>query len=246
MSPKTNAASILTCPAFDRFTGIRHGFSIRGVTPSDGAWPFPPAHSGEQVHGAQIACVSGTPGSDALRYGDNRIAGVDALITNSAETPIAVRSADCMPILLADSETGAIAAVHAGWRGTAKRILERTIDELQKNFGAKPENIYAALGPAIGPCCFKVRADVIDAFQKLGHPVSGYTQPKSEESWMLDLRGLNEHQLIEKGVPPLHIFTVGGCTACHPGDYPSYRRDGSSSERINAIIWKEGTSHARR
>src|SRR3989338_8124773 len=201
MTPKTDASSVLTCPAFDHLPGIRHGFSIRGMTPSDGAWPFPPAHSGEQVHGAQIATVSGTPGADALVHAEERIAGVDALITNSAETPIAVRSADCMPILLADPETGAIGAVHAGWRGTAKRILERTIDELQKNFGAKPENIYAALGPSIGPCCFEVRADVLDAFQKLGQPVQEYTQPKSDESWMLDLRGLNEHQLIQKGVP---------------------------------------------
>ena len=239
MTLKTDLPDILTWDSFDRLGNIHHGFSTRSIAPGTAAWPFPPVHSGEQVHGALVAAVETAPGADSFLDSTQRIPGADAVVTRTPGVRLGVRTADCLPILLADPETGSLGAVHAGWRGTAKWIAKRTIETMASLYGTRPENIYAVLGPSIGACCYEVRADVVDAFNRMGHPIRDFITPKTADSWSLNLRGLNERQLSDSGVSLLHMSSVGECTACHPEMFPSYRRDGASENRIYSVIWRD-------
>ena len=115
----------------------------------------------------------------------------DALITNDPGTALVVFSADCTPILLHDPVTGAVGALHAGWRGTAAGLAEKTVLAMVREFGCKPENIRAAIGPNIGQCCFQTDGDVRDAMvAALGETANAYITPK-EEKYYVNLKGLN-------------------------------------------------------
>ena len=147
----------------------------------------------------------------------------DALITRSTGLAVSVRTADCFPILLADVETQAVAAVHAGWRGTASRIVQAAIARMQAEYGSDPRNIRAAIGPGIGGCCYEVGADVARQF---GMSHGG----------KLDLAVENRRQLIEAGLLPEHIDQVGGCTFCNETKFFSWRRDHEAAGRMISFI----------
>lgn len=147
----------------------------------------------------------------------------DALITNMSGVPISIRTADCLPILLADPEHFAIGAVHAGWRGTAGEIVCRTLDTMRSEFGTAPERLVAAIGPGIGLCCYEVGKEVAQRF--------GFTQATH-----LDLAAINRGQLVSAGVPASQIDTLGRCTKCESDLFHSYRRDGERAGRMISYI----------
>ena len=155
------------------------------------------------------------------------------LFRSQAETALAVRTADCLPILLADPKTGIAAAVHAGWRGTALQVAYKAVQEMV-SAGAQTKDILASLGPCIGPCCFFIDTNTAD---KLANSVQGadkHIQRDTETS--ADLRAINVLQLLQCGLTEAHIEHFCACTACDSTRFFSYRRDGKQTGRHLAVV----------
>jgi len=180
-----------------------------------------------QVHGAEVAQAG------AAHHGST-IAGADGLVARDPNVVLAVHCADCVPLLLADARRGAVAAVHTGWRGTAAGAAQAAVKALRDNYGSDPRDLIAAIGPAIGPCCYEVDAPVADAFA--GWPwAAEVLRPGRPDHWWLDLAAANRRTLRGLGVPAEQIWESGLCTACEPGLLFSYRRDGVTG-RMGAMI----------
>src|SRR5438270_6821901 len=181
----------------------------------------------------------------------------DASITNRPGLLLAVQTADCVPILLVDPRKRAVAAVHAGWRGTLQRIVAKTIGRMQMECGTQPSYVVAAIGPAIGGCCYEVGVDVAAKFaaqfpdasdffdelrtgdepnplQWLSMMPPGHQPPPKKV--LLDLRKANRAQLLESGVRPQNIFINDLCTACRTDLLFSYRKEGPQTGRLMSII----------
>jgi len=153
-------------------------------------------------------------------------------------SPVAVRVADCTPILLADPETGHCAAVHAGWRGTAKQAVIHAVQALQKT-GGYPTQMIASIGPCIGSCCFEIGDDAAGQLQDcVKHGVKHCIRKNGR--MFADLPGINVAQLLQAGLLPEHIEQQPGgkrlCTCCDATHFFSYRRDGKLSGRHLAIV----------
>jgi YfiH family protein len=191
-------------------------------------------HRLRQVHGAAVYRAK------TLRPSQSPDA--DIAVSNEAPSGLAVQVADCVPLLLADSATGAVAASHAGWRGTAADVAGVTVRALAAAFGVRSEEPVAAIGPSIGPCCYQVGADVRDAFAAHGHAKA------SLEAWFLtrpsglflDLWTANADLLARAGIAPERVWVSRLCTACHADWFPSYRRDGQGAGRIAGYIRSSG------
>jgi YfiH family protein len=163
-----------------------------------------------QVHGARVVTV--TAGADVS---DEE---ADALTTDRPGLAVAVFVADCVPALFADLRTGAVAAAHAGWRGTVAGVLPATVAAMQDAFATRPADLRVALGPAIGPCCFEVGPEVAAAFPaSVIHP-----GPRKAH---VDLRAHQRQQLLEVGLEPAAIDVFSACTRCDPRRFYSFRRD---------------------
>lgn len=175
---------------------------------------------GEQVHGDEIRTIK-HPGN---------YPATDALVTGKRNLLLAVSVADCVPILLVDTRTQTVAAVHAGWRGTAKRIVGKTIEYMKGAVHSDPKNIFAFIGPSAGACCYEVGDEVVVNFSK-----EYYVDSQDAGKYKLDLKRINFAQLVEKGVPANNIEVSEACTICDE-DFHSYRRDGATSGRMLAVI----------
>jgi len=152
----------------------------------------------------------------------------DVLITRSPEKTLMLRFADCTPVLLADTKRRAVAAVHAGWRGSAVRAAGAAVAALTEAFGSDPKEVMAGIGPAIGPCCYSVGDDVVDAFED---------RPWLFKDARLDLWEANRQALLEAGVPNENIEVSGICTRCESDRFFSHRaNDGQPAGRFAAVI----------
>lgn len=158
----------------------------------------------------------------------------DAVITDRANVILGVKVADCAPILIFDTHRFVIGAVHAGWRGTAKGILKKTISTLEARYRSRPEDLLLAIGPSIGQCCYEVDQDVADAVVHETGP-GDYLIKKGDKS-MLDLQRANKLQAIRLGVPEGQIEAIGECTSCQSDKYFSYRRDKDANGRQGGFI----------
>lgn len=158
----------------------------------------------------------------------------DALITNDPGVALVIYTADCTPILLHDPVTGAVGAAHAGWRGTAAGIAEKTVLAMVSHYGCKPEDIQAAIGPNIGPCCFETDADVPQAMVAA---LSDAALPHIHQSglkYYVNLKEINALFLRRAGVQNIEIST--DCTACQPHRFWSHRKTGGLRGSQGAII----------
>ena len=182
-------------------------------------------HQANQVHKTALLWCSGK--------GKMHSQQADILMANRNNTAVAVRVADCLPILLADPEAGIVAAVHAGWRGTAASIVKTAVEAMLKH-GAQHEKLLAALGPCIGPCCFAIGNDTAEALIKSTAGANDCLIHTSEIH--ADLAEINVLQLIDAGLNKSHIEVHKACTACHPEDFFSFRRDGNQSGRQLAVV----------
>jgi hypothetical protein len=178
----------------------------------------------KQVHGADVrrAPWEGRPPADAA----------------TAERPgliLGIETADCLPLLVVDPQRRAVAAAHAGWRGTAARVAEVAVRALVAE-GSRPSDLVAALGPCIGACCYEVGEELRASFGPEG---AAFFRPGPRGRPHLDVRGLNLRQLLDAGLRPEAIHHVADCTACRADLYHSYRRDGRGAGRmINYVGWK--------
>jgi YfiH family protein len=184
-----------------------------------------------QVHGADVVRATETGKGEPLLAD-----AVIALRDDPARLAPAVRTADCVPILIADRGGGAVAAVHAGWRGTAAGVARSAVEALRR-LGLEPEQLRVALGPAIGPCCYEVGPEVLRAVARsTGEPERAVSRTGRPGKAHLDLRRANALQLCRTGVPAAAIHSAPWCTACAGGLFFSYRREGAKAGRMMACI----------
>lgn len=164
----------------------------------------------------------------------------DGLITNEPGTALAVFTADCTPVLLHDPVTGAVGAVHAGWRGTAARIGAKAVEAMVQAFGCQAADIRAAIGPNIGPCCFQTDLDVPLAMQDAyGKEAEAHIRPDGKK-YYVNLKALNALALRQAGVGHIEISNL--CTACEPDRFWSHRVVGQQRGSQGAIIVCKGAS----
>ena len=164
----------------------------------------------------------------------------DGLITNDPGTALAVFSADCTPVLLYDPVTGAVGAAHAGWRGTAAKMGAKTVQAMVAAYGCQPENIRAAIGPNIGPCCFETDKDVPEAMRKAFGAAAEAHIRAAGNKYYVNLKALNALQLREEGVQMVEIAPE--CTACQCDRFWSHRITGDKRGSQGAIIVCKGGS----
>src|SRR6185503_19511929 len=179
-----------------------------------------------QVHGAEVreAPWEGRPAADAA------VAQEPGLI-------LGIETADCLPVLIVDPQRRAVAAAHAGWRGTAAGVTRRAVDALLSR-GSQPHDLLAALGPGIGPCCYEVGEELREAFGPSG---AGFFRPGPRGRPHLDVRAANRLQLRDAGLLPDRIASLEECTYCRPDRYHSFRREGKGAGRmINYVGWARG------
>lgn len=188
----------------------------------------------KQVHQDTVRCVTAADaGKGLLRPTDYT---ADALVTNEPGMSLMVFSADCIILLLHDPVSGAVGAVHAGWRGTALDLPAKTVREMGRLFGARPGDIRVAIGAGIGPCCFETHDDVPDAMRAaFGGGVEAFIAPRGAK-WTVDLKAINAWRLREAGVGAAHIDILSTCTACHTDLYWSHRVTGDRRGVQGALI----------
>lgn len=157
--------------------------------------------------------------------------GVDALVTDLSDVCIGVSTADCIPVLLSDDEHHAIAAVHAGWRGTVQRIVEKAVQTMVSVYGTRPEQLVAQIGPGISLDSFEVGDEVREAFRNEGFDMLAISK-RYPAKWHIDLPECNRLQLMTAGVPEQNIRCADVCTYQQHNDFFSARRLGIRSGRI--------------
>ena len=166
----------------------------------------------------------------------------DGLISGNPGQLLGILTADCVPVLVADTRTRVVAAFHAGWRGTLARIVENGIQTLRERHGARPEDLVAAIGPAIRPCCFEVGTDVQTAFtEAFAYAVTLFANPEAGSKPRLDLQEANRQQLFTAGLRAEQIHTVVECTSCCRSaqgrrKYFSYRAENGVTGRMMSVI----------
>jgi len=238
------SVKVLVCDALER-AGFANGFSTRlgGVSPfphddlnlagfdedsadniAENRRRFLAAFDGNfqlatawQVHGDDIKLIA----SDAdVLTSDERS---DALVSKLPGVLVGVKTADCVPVLLADPVTGAFAAVHAGWRGTVQSIVTKAVGRMNDVFQTKPSDLIAAIGPAASGRCYEIGQDVIDAFAANFESSQKYFSPTSAGHALVDLHAANRDQLIKSGVRRDSIFIAPFCTMERTDLFFSYR-----------------------
>jgi YfiH family protein len=284
-----NGVQWLAVPGWEKHRWLRHGFSTRkggrslayapegapgelnlGFTASDDREavianrrllvqaitgnPETPLATLRQFHSSGVA-VAGP--ADHRR---ERPCKGDGLVTAEPGLLLAIQTADCVPVLVADRRQRVVAAFHAGWRGTVKRIVESGVGRMRLEFGCRPQDLVAAIGPAIGACCYAVGEEVLQEFEsqfdyarelfsevystdpvRTRYPMLFLTQRAPGHSPIgpaihLDLWEANRRQLLAAGLDPRSIQTVGGCTACHPEWFFSHRASRGHAGRMMSVI----------
>lgn len=188
---------------------------------------------GEQVHGTGLRWVEPRHCGAGAWETSTALPATDGLLTRQRGVVLGVLVADCVPLLLADPEAGLVAAVHAGWRGTAGRIATRAV-EAMVSAGAHPSRIVAAMGPSIGPCCYQVSPDLAGWFAGL---FSQEVVRRKARGPYLDLRLANRLALMEAGLSEAQISWHPPCTACQTHRYFSHRAQGGQAGRQAGLIW---------
>jgi hypothetical protein len=210
--------------------GLRHGF-LDGQD-SAGEWDAVLARLGlsgplllpRQVHGTCVVearRLAPTPDADAVWSAEPGVL-------------VGIVTADCVPVLLVDRRRRVAAAVHAGWRGASAGVLEATVEALQRDAGISLADLEAAVGPAIGGCCYEVREDVVRAFTTRTGDLTAPAWTERQGRRHVDLRTAARLLLVRAGVS--RVGVLGPCTACAPG-YHSYRRDGSRGRQLSFAGW---------
>lgn len=165
----------------------------------------------------------------------------DGLITDRPGVALGVRTADCVPVLFADPVRRIVGAVHAGWRGTALGIAAKMVEIFVEQYGSRREDLLAAIGPAIGSCCYQVDAPLFDAFSKISDRERFLKRCTQTDHWRLDNPLANRFQIEKAGVPSENISAVGQCTSCRQDLFFSHRgSNGCAGRQINFVMLNRG------
>jgi hypothetical protein len=257
------AGPALVCTALEPFAP--HFFTTRQWRLGDRTTQSP--EGWEEVAGAaavdrwHLGRLHQVHAADAVTFKKGSIPGgvvpeADIVLTDDGSVAVAVQTADCLPILIVDRETGAVAAAHAGWRGLAGGVPTEAVMRMKSAFNSRSRELLVAVGPSIGACCYEVGGDVRSQFiggwlppteiDRWFHsesaalpgnpPMRTIPATKRDGRWFFDMWTCAREQLEDVGVSPEHIFVAGLCTASHESAFCSYRRDGSVAGRLAAII----------
>ena len=177
-----------------------------------------------QTHGAEIVFIGDGSETDNIN--------ADGVLSDSGEMCLTIRTADCVPILLADPSTGIFGAVHVGWRGLVTGIIEELTARIDEN-GLRADSIRIGLGPSIGKCCFETGDEVAILFEESSVSMK-------QEALLVDLRGAVMEKLTAAGIEANNIENVDDCTVCSGDKYPSYRRTGDASIQMVNFIFRSG------
>ena len=176
----------------------------------------------KQVHGRSIRSIDGGGG----------VLECDGVTTTERDLGLIVHSADCVPLLFWASDVNAVAAVHAGWRGTLARVAQEAVSALL----GRPEKMHVAIGPSIRACCFEVGDEVVEAFGASGRDPERISKPGPRGRRHVDLIVDNRDQLVACGIPEARIYDSGRCTMCENDRFYSYRREGKGVGRLMGVI----------
>ena len=222
--------------------------ALNAVTRDGSPWSFAQV---KQIHSAIIQRVDASS--------THALAG-DGMITNAAELLLAIKTADCVPVLVADVKRRVVGAFHAGWRGTVARVVEKGVGEMRRQFGSVPEDLRAAIGPCVRKCCYAVGDEVRAEFESqftyadelfeevfdsnaihIKYPMLFLNQRAPGHGDLgpethLDLVSANQRQLEAAGVRPEHVSVVEGCTACDTKRFFSHRAEFGKTGRMMAVI----------
>jgi len=186
----------------------------------------------DQVHGDNVVVIQAQDKSKGSLKRSDAIPCCDAMVTKEKNLALAILTADCPSIFIADKEKGVIALAHAGWKSTRSSIVKKTVSIMKNKFGVNTKNILVYFGPAIRNCCYEVGDEFLDCFKR------GIR--RQSKRLFLDLIGVNQLQLEESGVSKDSIFDCGICTSCQNDIFFSYRKEGSSCGRqISVIVIKK-------
>jgi len=192
--------------------------------------------AGVQVHGDRVQVVSREHSGRGAKSDQDALPGVDALVTDRPGIPLAGFYADCVPVFVLDPDKKVVALAHAGWKGTVLRIAAKTITTIVSTFRSDPENCLAVIGPSIGQCCYEVDAKVINKLRAGFKDWQRFVRSTGKGRWNLNLAAANRAALLDAGLKPENILTVGLCTACHNDLFFSHRASGGKTGRMGAII----------
>jgi hypothetical protein len=245
-----DSVGVLRLDAWQDLPWLAHGFTTRhagdfaGLKPDSallrrlGADGLPLA-TVRQIHSDRVCLL--TDSQSAWAPPDRPEA--DALVSSLEGRLLGVRTADCLPLLFIDRRRRAVAAVHAGWRGTKQQIAARAVERMGAEFGSPPQDLEAAIGPGIQACCFEVGPEVAEQFDpslvlapgKDGVRASSALRASPRRNPRVDLAEANRRQLLEQGIPAEAIWSADHCTCCREADFFSYRRS-ADAERMLAFI----------
>lgn len=221
----------------------RHCFSTRAlevdIVNNDGTAGWDDLAQAVGVASKSLARMRQVHGAHVFEAGRNGMfhPAADIAVTDDPSVALAIRVADCVPILMCDRVSGAVAAVHAGWKGTAAGAVIEAVRALSSRYGTRPHDVIAAVGPSIGPCCYEVGPELAGFFSEHPEASTWFTQDAVAH---LDLWRATRDQLMRAGVPPDHIHVSALCTFDYPVLFHSYRRDGERAGRLVAAIRSGG------
>ena len=190
-----------------------------------------------QIHGDKIKLVAN---EFDIGNSDEKF---DGLVSQLPNVLVGVKTADCVPVLLADTRTNAFAAVHAGWRGTAQSIVAKAVQKMTTVFGTNPSDLLAAIGPAASGRCYEVGSDVIETFTKNFSNGESYFTATRDGHALVDLHTANRDQLVEQGIPPSAISIAPLCTIEHIDLFFSYRVEKKlygKTGRLLSVVGRKG------
>jgi polyphenol oxidase len=191
---------------------------------------------GRQVHETRIVQVDGRDAGRGADSVETSIKRVDGLMTNTPDLPIGVMAADCVPILLYDPDRSAVAAIHAGWRGTVDGIAAESVRAMKAHFGSAPEKLRACLGPSICQTCYEVGSEVVERWASTTSAEGCSAMRESADGYYFDLRQANHYLLVTTGVAPDAIEVSDICTRCSNGTMFSRRGLGPRTGLFTSVI----------
>jgi polyphenol oxidase len=240
--------TVLSAPALSTIPGIVHGFSTRRAEHNEfTVGPLSSENPAVQMNRARFLAAVGMAGWPLLKLkqvhsnivhdlrdtlaASQRVVG-DGAITGVGGAVVGVQTADCVPILIADRNARVVAAVHAGWRGTAGRIAENAVKQIVDAYAVPASDLTAVIGPHNAVCCYEVGEEVVDAVNDPNAIVRKAEWAKPH----LDQASANKRQLMQAGIPGDQIVVSSLCTQCREDLFYSYRRDAARSGRMLAVI----------
>ncbi len=231
MKQHTGGTDFLTIPRLEQIPYLVHGFGKGKWRDSDfrkrSEWTSFRLLFLNQVHSDIIQFIGRIPAKKPRG---------DAMITNIQELLLIIKTADCLPVLIVDESRKVIAAVHCGWRGTSKRVIQKAIQGMIDHYGCRSSTLLVALGPCIGSECYEVGEDVFHTFKKTGFSTEFFRDhPSKEKKYLFDLEGENISQMMSLGIEKENIYSTDCCTHCEES-LLSYRRDRDRAGRMLSFI----------